>query len=127
MLARLGADLAVVAHLLFIMFVVLGGFLSWRWPRIVWAHVPVALWGALVEIVPSWKPVLSLCPLTHLENYLRHRGGDAGYESGFIEHYIVPIVYPPGITPTIQLALGFGVVVVNAVAYTVLIHRRKSA
>ena len=127
MLARLGADLVVVVHLGFILFVVLGGFLTWVWPRIIWVHVPVALWGVLVEIVPLWKPDAVLCPLTDLENYLRMRAGGAGYEGGFIEHYVVPIVYPPGITPTIQLWLGIVVVLVNAVAYTVFFMRRRSA
>lgn len=124
MLARLGADLVVVVHLGFILFVVLGGFLTWVWPRIIWVHMPVALWGALVEIVPSWKPDAVLCPLTHIEGYLRMQAGEAGYEGGFIEHYVVPIVYPRGITPKIQLWLGIVVVLVTAVAYTVFFMRR---
>ena len=125
MIASLGADLVVIAHLCFILFVVLGGFLTWVWPKMIWVHVPVALWGAIVEIVPSQKPGVNLCPLTQLENYLRRQAGQSGYEGGFIEHYIEPIVYPPGLTPAMQLWLGIGVVLINTIVYTVFVLRRK--
>jgi hypothetical protein len=89
---RAGADLVVVVHLLFIGFVVGGVFLAWRWPRIVWAHIPAVVYGALVEFAGF------TCPLTVLENDLRRRAGQAGYRGGFIAHYLVKVIYPPGLT-----------------------------
>jgi len=108
---RLLADLVVGTHFLFIVFVVAGGFLSWRWRRAAWIHVPVAAWGALIEFA-GW-----ICPLTPLENHLRRAAGDAGYAGGFIEHYVIPVVYPGSLTRGIQVGLGIAVVVVNLVAY----------
>jgi hypothetical protein len=119
---RLLADVLVGIHLLFVIFVVAGGFLTWRWPRVAWVHVPVALWGALIEFA-GW-----ICPLTPLENQLRRAAGEAGYTGGFIEHYVIPVVYPGALTREIQLALGIAVIVVNAVAYGRLIrHRRRQS
>jgi hypothetical protein len=117
---RLAADILVVVHLAFILFVVLGGFLAWRWHRLVWVHAPAAVWGALIEIA-GW-----ICPLTPWEVALRQRAGQAGYQSGFIEHYVMPIVYPPGLTPSVQLLLGGFVIAVNAAAYAGLIRRRRT-
>ena len=87
---RAGADLVVVVHLLFIGFIVGGVFLTWRWPLIIWAHIPAVIYGALVEFAGF------TCPLTLLENDLRQRAGDAGYRDGFIGHYLVKVIYPPG-------------------------------
>lgn len=116
MLYRILADATVVAHLAFILFVLLGGFLVLRWRKLVWIHVPVALWGAGIEII-GWP-----CPLTDLENYLRAKAGQAGYEGGFIEHYLLPLIYPdllfPGGFPRIGFTLiGIAVLVVNAAIY----------
>lgn len=108
---RLLADLVVGVHSAFIAFVVAGGFLTWRWPRLGWIHVPAAAWGTLIELA-GW-----ICPLTPLENHLRHRAGDAGYAGGFIEHYVIPIVYPAGLTRPLQIALGVGALALNLVAY----------
>lgn len=116
---RIAADLVVALHFAFIAFVVLGGFVAWRWPGVAWLHVPVALWGAIIEFA-GW-----ICPLTPLENALRRSAGDAGYAGGFIEHYVIPVVYPAGLTPAIQVALGVGVLVVNGMAYGVLLSRRR--
>lgn len=121
MLFRILADLLVGLHFLFVVFVVTGGFLTWRWPRVAWVHVPVAVWGALIEFA-GW-----ICPLTPLESRLRRAAGQAGYAGGFIEHYIIPIVYPGGLTRELQIALGAVVVVVNAIAYGRLIRRRRAA
>lgn len=115
---RIAADLVVALHFAFIAFVILGGFVAWRWPWVAWLHVPVALWGAIIEFA-GW-----ICPLTPLENALRHSAGDAGYAGGFIEHYVIPVVYPARLTPAIQVALGVGVLVVNGIAYGVLVSRR---
>ena len=118
MIASFAADAVLVAHLAFVVFVAGGGLLVLRWPRIAWVHVPVAVWGVAVEL-GGW-----ICPLTPLENRLRAAGGEAGYAGGFIEHYLVPIVYPSGLTRGHQLALGIAVVAVNLVVYGVLLSRR---
>jgi len=120
-LFRVAADLLVGLHFAFIVFVLLGGFLAWRWPRVLWIHVPAALWGALIEFA-DW-----ICPLTPWEVALRQRAGHAGYEGGFIEHYLIPIVYPADLTPSTRLLLGGVVVAVNAVAYAGLLRRRRRA
>jgi len=117
---RLAADALVAVHLGFVMFVVVGGFLLLRWPRLVWVHPAVALWGALIEFF-HWT-----CPLTPLENHLRALAGDAGYRGGFIEHYVIPIVYPPGLSRGLQVALGIAVVLVNILAYTIYFRSKRS-
>lgn len=116
MLYRLLADATVVLHLAFILFVILGGLLVLRWRRLAWVHVPVALWGAGIELI-GW-----VCPLTYLENYFRAKAGQAGYGTGFIEHYLLPLIYPdllfPGGFPRIGFTvIGIIVLVVNGVIY----------
>jgi hypothetical protein len=118
MISRLLADALVGTHFLFVVFVVSGGFLAWRWPRVAWAHVPAAAWGALIELA-GW-----ICPLTPLENRLRRGAGLAGYDGGFIEHYVIPVVYPAGLTRGVQVCLGVAVILVNLVAYAALLRRR---
>jgi hypothetical protein len=115
----LAADLLVLLHLGFILFVALGGLMVLRWPRLAWIHLPAALWGALIEL-SGW-----VCPLTPMEIGLRQSAGEAGYEGGFIEHYILPLVYPPGLTREIQITLGIGVLAVNGMAYGILLIRRR--
>lgn len=119
MIYRLLADVVVVLHIGFVLFVILGGFLVRRWPRLIYAHIPVAIWGALIELV-GW-----VCPLTPLENHLRALGGDAGYSGGFVEHYLLPILYPHALTRNVQLVLGCLVVGINALAYALLIRDRR--
>jgi hypothetical protein len=113
------ADLVLVVHLAFVLFVVLGGLLALRWPRAAWVHVPVALYGAGIEFVGF------VCPLTPLEVWLRRLGGEAGYEGGFIEHYVTAALYPTGLTREIQLAIGAGVLMLNAVVYGLVLWRRR--
>ncbi len=122
MVLAFAADLLVVVHLSFILFVVLGGFLVLRWPGLAWAHVPAAVWGALIELSGQIA-----CPLTPLEQALRRAAGEAGYEGGFIQHYLVPLVYPPGLTRDMQIAIGVSVVAINAFAYGTLMIRRWRA
>jgi hypothetical protein len=117
MLYQLAANLVVLVHLAFILFVVLGGVLVVRWRRMAWLHIPAAIWGALIEFA-GW-----ICPLTPLERRLREAGGNAGYEGGFVEHYIVPIVYPIDLTREMQLLLGALVIAVNVVAYALVLAR----
>jgi hypothetical protein len=117
MLYRAGADLVMVAHLLFIGFVVGGVLLTWRWPRIVCAHLPAVVYGTLVEFAGF------TCPLTLLENALRQRAGQAGYRGGFIAHYLVKVVYPPGLTRGMQIGLGVLVLLVAIIGYWGLLRR----
>ena len=114
------ADLVLVIHLTFVLFVVLGGLAALRWPWVAWVHIPVALYGAIIEFVGF------ICPLTPLEIWLRRRGGEAGYEGGFIEHYITAALYPTGLTREVQLVLGLAVLVINASVYAVLWRRLRS-
>ena len=118
---RLLADLVVVLHLAFVVFVVVGGLLVLRWRWVAWLHVPAALWGALIEFF-GW-----VCPLTPLERWLRRRAGEVGYEGGFVEHYLLPILYPGGLTREIQVLLGVAVVAVNAGLYGWVLWRRRKA
>ena len=113
------ADLVLLVHFAFILFVVLGGFLVMRWPWLAWLHLPAALWGALIEFA-GW-----ICPLTPLEVSLRRAGGEAGYAGGFIERYLTPTIYPEGLTRSVQVALGLVVVVINVLVYLRLARRRR--
>ena len=117
MVFRLLANGVVLVHAAFVVFVVVGGFLTWRWPRLALVHVPAAIWGALIEFA-GW-----ICPLTPLENAFRLRAGQAGYSGGFIEHYVLPVMYPSGLTRTVQIVLGVTVVALNVAAYGVLLNR----
>lgn len=119
MSARFGADALVIVHLAFVAFVVAGGFLAIRWPRIAWLHVPAALWGTWAEFTAT------VCPLTPLENALRRRAGESGYEGGFVEHYLIALLYPAGLTPAHQRWLGAVVVAANLVAYALAIRRAR--
>jgi hypothetical protein len=118
MLYRILADLVVVFHLGFVLFAVLGGLLVLRWPRLAWIHLPVALWGIWVEFSST------ICPLTPLENHLRQLGGEAGYSGGFIAHYILPVLYPAGLSPRVQIALGVFVALLNVGVYVALWRSR---
>ena len=116
---RIAADGVVVLHLGFILFVFLGGLTLLRWPRMIWVHVPAAVWGGLVELIGA------PCPLTPLENHLRTGGQAETYSGGFIDHYIMPIVYPPGLTRETQVVLGVLVVAVNCIIYFKILTRPK--
>lgn len=113
------ADLVLAVHLAFVLFVVLGGLLVLKWPRLAWLHIPAAIWGVLIEYA-GW-----ICPLTPLENSFRVRGGGAGYSGGFIEHYIQPVLYPAGLTRGTQIVLGSLALLVNLTAYGVVVARRR--
>ncbi|KJU76791.1 DUF2784 domain-containing protein [Ectopseudomonas chengduensis] len=120
MLWRMAADALVLVHLSFILFVLLGGLLLLRWPRLIWLHLPAVAWGIVVECLHLG------CPLTPWENQLRRMAGQSGYDGGFIEHYLIPLIYPAGLTPQIQIGLGAIVVLVNLAVYTWLIWRWRN-
>lgn len=117
------ADALVIVHLLFVAFVVAGGFLVVRWPKLAWLHLPAAAWGAFIEFTGG------ICPLTPLENRLRVHGGGSAYSGDFVERYLLPILYPENLTFTLQQVLGLAVVGVNLVAYALAYRavRRKGA
>ena len=117
MLYRILADVVVWVHFAFILFVIFGGFLVLRWIAVFWFHVPAAIWGALIESA-GW-----ICPLTPLENLLRMKGGAAGYQSGFVEHYILPIIYPEALTRSVQIIFGLSVVILNISIYGWTIYK----
>ena len=117
MIYRIAADVVLLLHLVFILFVILGGWLVLRSPRIIWLHFPAAVWGAFIEFSGR------VCPLTPLENQLRITSGSAGYSGGFIERYLIPIVYPSGLNRSVQVVLGLVVILVNAVFYGAIIVR----
>jgi len=116
-LYRLLANAVVVFHALFIVFILFGGLLAWRWRWVALVHAPAAVWGVLIEY-RGW-----ICPLTPLENSLRAKAGQAGYSGGFVEHYLLPAIYPSGLTPRMQAGLGTLVLAVNVVAYTIFVRR----
>lgn len=118
MLARLAADLVVLLHLGFILFVVFGGLGVKYAPRLAWLHLPAAAWGALVELRGLY------CPLTDWENALRRRGAEQGYADSFIEHYLLPLIYPAALGEKLQLLLGLAVLLINGGVYGWLLWRR---
>jgi hypothetical protein len=119
MIYRMFADMLALIHLAFVAFVVAGGLLVlWR-PAIRWIHLPAAGWGALIEFTGR------ICPLTPWEQALRMTAGQEGYTGGFVDHYVLPILYPAGLTHGVQIALGCLVIGINVVVYTFLILRRS--
>lgn len=116
MLSGLAADAVLLLHFAFILFVVFGGLLVLRRPRIAWVHLPAALWGAWVEFSGR------ICPLTPLENALRRAAGEAAYEGDFIARYLLPLIYPGDLTRPVQWALGGLVLLLNGVIYAMVIR-----
>ena len=117
MLYRYSADAILFLHLAFIVFVVIGGLLAvWR-RGVLFIHLPAALWGVFVELTGR------VCPLTSLENTFRIKAGNAGYSKSFVEHYLLGIIYPEGLTREVQYFLGALVVVVNVAIYLWLFYR----
>ena len=114
------AGVIIVAHFLFIAFVAAGGLLVLRWPRLAWVHLPAVVWGVVVELT-GW-----ICPLTPLENYLRRLGGSSSYNGGFIEQYLLPVIYPANLTAVTQYILGGLVIVVNLILYFLVIRKQRA-
>jgi len=116
---RFLADALVVLHLAFVGFVIFGGLLVVRRPRVAFAHLPAAAWGVFVE----WSGLI--CPLTPLENRLRKLSHEATYQGGFINHYVMPVLYPEGLTREIQLVLGAGILILNLTLYAITVRRLR--
>lgn len=114
------ADGVVVTHLAFVAFVIFGGFVTWKWPRAIFAHLPALAWGLWVEVSGQ------ICPLTYLEKRLRHLAGEAGYHGGFLHHYVMPILYPPGLTRPDQWVLAGALLAINALAYGRMMVQRRA-
>jgi len=119
MLTRVAADFIVIIHFGFIVFIVLGGLLVFRWPKLMRLHLPAVAWGVVIEFAGF------ICPLTPLENRLRIAAGESGYSSGFIDQYLIPVVYPDGLNRPTQIALGVLVISINLVIYGVVVAKRK--
>ena len=119
MIYRLLADLVFLAHLAFVLFVVLGGIAVWWRPKLAWLHLPAVAWGALIEFA-GW-----ICPLTPWEQSLRRLAGEQGYSGGFVEHYLFPLLYPEGLTRDVQIVFGVLVLAINGVAYALILRRRS--
>ena len=113
------ADIVVLIHLAFVIFAVLGAFLIiWR-PWILWLHLPAIFWAIWIEMTGG------ICPLTPLENWLRNRAGQGGYRGDFVEHYLMPVLYPPGLTRNMQILSGVLVILANLAIYGYVIFRLK--
>jgi hypothetical protein len=113
------ADATLVLHLVFIAFIVLGGLVVARWPRVAWLHLPAAAWGVLIEL-GGW-----VCPLTPLENWLRLQAGQQGYSGSFVERYLLPVIYPEALTRDVQFVLAAVVLVVNVAVYAFVLRRLR--
>lgn len=117
MVTRWAADGVLILHFAFIVFACLGGWLAWFWPRLIWAQLPAAGWAIWIELSGR------ICPLTYLENDLRLQAGQAGYSSSFIEHHLLGVIYPQGLTREIQMMLAAAVLVLNMLAWALLLWR----
>ena len=113
---RLLADAVLIVHLGFVLFVVFGALAAFRWPKVIWIHLPALIWGAYVEFAGR------ICPLTPLENWLRRQGGEEGYEATFVEQYLLPVLYPANLTANTQVVLGTLLVLTNLAIYGLLLR-----
>lgn len=120
-LYRLAADLLVIAHLAFVAFVVFGGLLALRWKRLVVLHLPALVWGIYTELFGV------ICPLTPIEVHLRQLAGQNGYPGDFLLHYLLPVLYPPELTRTVQVWLAVAALIPNLLIYSLLVRRRRAA
>jgi hypothetical protein len=117
---HLWADMTVLLHTAFVLFVLLGGLATLRWRWLAWLHIPAALWGVIIEVGGY------ICPLTYLENYFRRRCGGGDYGITFIEQYLVPVLYPIGLTRHVQILFGLSALLLNLALYSRLwSHRNK--
>ena len=119
MLYQLAVNVIILLHFAFIVFVIIGGLLVFKWRWLIWLHIPASIWASLIAMV-GW-----ICPLTPVENMLRHAAGGEIYTDGFIERYLVPVIYPSGLNREIFIAMGISVIVINVIIYTILFLKCK--
>lgn len=119
MLYQIAADLILFIHFSFIVFVIAGGVLVFKWHWLIWLHIPAVIWGALIVIV-GW-----ICPLTPIENMLLKAAGGETYSVSFIERYLVPVIYPSGLNREMFITMGVVIIVVNLIVYTILFVKHK--
>jgi len=119
LLYRIAAQVVLLLHFAFVLFVVFGGLLVLRYPRVAWWHLPMFVWGSVVNLA-GW-----VCPLTPLENYFLRLAGQAGYTGGFVERYIAPVIYPGGMTREIALVAGVSLPAWNLLVYGFILWRRR--
>ena len=119
MLYKIAADLVILFHFAFIVFVLVGGLLVFKWRWIIWLHIPAAIWGSMIIII-GW-----ICPLTPIENWLRQAGAQEQYSSSFLEQYLIPVIYPLGLNHERFIAMGLVVIVINVFVYTILFINQK--
>ena len=119
--AALTANIIVLLHFAFILFVSVGGLLVLRWPRLAWLHLPCVAWGVLIEVSGG------ICPLTPLELHFRHAASDPGYSGDFIDRYLLPLIYPSGLTRSLQIGLGLALLLFNLVVYVTVWRRQRKA
>lgn len=119
--AALTANIIVLLHFAFILFVSVGGLLVLRWPWLAWLHLPCVAWGVLIEVSGG------ICPLTPLELRYRHAAGDPGYSGDFIDRYLLPVIYPSGLTRSLQIGLGLALLLFNLIVYVTVWRRQRKA
>ena len=116
---ELAADFALIVHFAFIMFVVLGALLLFISKKIIYFHIPAVIWGVYIELTNS------ICPLTYLENWFLQKANLTIYSGGFIQNYLVPIIYPSNLTENLQTYLGLIIIVVNLIMYVLIISKSR--
>jgi len=116
---ELAAELTLIIHFTFILFVVFGALLFFITTKIIFIHIPAFIWGSYIELTNS------ICPLTYLENWLLHKANLTTYSEGFIQNYLVPIVYPVSLTKDLQIYLGIALIVINIVFYVFIFNKLK--
>ena len=116
---ELAVDIVLIIHFLFILFVIFGALLFFVVKKIVFIHIPAIIWGAYIELTNS------ICPLTYLENWFLHKANLTTYSEGFIQNYLVPIVYPVSLTKDLQIYLGIALIVINIVFYAFIFNKLK--
>ena len=116
---ELAANLTLIVHFAFILFVVFGALLFFVTTKIIFIHFPALIWGSYIELTNS------ICPLTYLENWFLHKANLTTYSEGFIQNYLVPIVYPMNMTKDLQIFLGIGLIVINIVIYAFIFSKQK--
>ena len=116
---ELAANLTLIIHFAFILFVIFGALLFFITTKIIFIHIPAFIWGSYIELTHS------ICPLTYLENWFLHKANLTTYSEGFIQNYLMPIVYPASLTKDLQIYLGIALILINIVIYAFIFNILK--